>query len=110
MQTDASGVGLGAGLLQTREGMSCSTDEVTDNSILRLITSGSKNLSAPERRYSNIEREALGMLHGLETLHNHCFARVVGIITNHKPLVVIFKMDVVTLSQRLQNHSEFTNT
>ena len=35
-------------------------------------------------------------------MHHYCFAREVNVITNHKPLVAIFKKDVVTLSQRIQ--------
>ena len=46
-----------------------------------------------EKRYSNIEREALGILHGLKKFHHYCFARDVRIITDHKPLVAIFRND-----------------
>ena len=83
IETDASGVGLGASILQTREGMSCLRDEAPDNSILRPIIFIRKSLSAAEKRYSYIEREALGILHGLEKFHYYYFARVASIITNH---------------------------
>ena len=96
------GVGFGAALLQTRDNMSCHIDEVPDNSILRPIAFASKSLTWAEKRYSNIKREALGILYGLEKFHQHCFAREVSIIMDHKPLVTIFKKDVATLSQRLQ--------
>ena len=75
---------------------------VPDNNILRPITFVSKSLSSTERRYSNIEGEAVGILNGLEKFHHYCFARQASIITGHKPLVAIFKKDVATLSQRLQ--------
>ena len=55
-----------------------------------------------ERRYSNIKREALGILHGLERFCHYYFAREVSIVTNHKHIVPIFKKDVATLSQRIQ--------
>ena len=55
-----------------------------------------------EQRYSNIEHEALGILHGLEKFHHYCFGREVLIITDHKPLVSMFKKDVATLSQHRQ--------
>ena len=61
-----------------------------------------KTLTGAEHRYSNIEREALCILHGLEKCHHYCFARDVLIITDHKPLVTIFKKDVATLSQHIQ--------
>ena len=44
-----------------------------------------------EHRYSNIKREALGILHGLKKFHHYCFAREVYVINDHKPLVSIFK-------------------
>ena len=44
-----------------------------------------------EKRYSNIEKEALGILYRLEKFHHYCFARKVSIITDYKPLVIIFK-------------------
>ena len=100
LDTDASGIGLEAALLQTRSGRSCSRDKAQDNSILRPIAFASKSLSSAERRYSNIEREALGILHGLEKFHHYCFVREVSIITDHKLLVAISKKDVAMLFQR----------
>ena len=99
LKTDASGVGLGAALLQTWEGTTCQKDMVPHNTILHPISFASKNLTDTEHRYSNIEREALGILHWLEKFHHYCFAREVYVITNHKPLVSIFKKDMAILSQ-----------
>ena len=64
--TDASGVGLNTALLQTQEGTTCQKDTVPDNTILHPIAFASKSLTGTEYRYSNIEREALGILHGLK--------------------------------------------
>ena len=75
---------------------------VPDNTILCPIAFASKSLTGAEHRYSNIEREALGILHGLEKFHHYCFGREVIVITDHKPLVAIFKKDVATLSQHIQ--------
>ena len=66
LETDASIVGLGACLLQTREGTSCPRYEAPGNSILRPSTFASKSLSVTEERYNTIESEALGKIHGLE--------------------------------------------
>ena len=63
---DASGVGLGTTLLQTRDGMIYPKDSTPDNTILQPIAFASKSLTSAEHRYSNIEREALGILHGLK--------------------------------------------
>ena len=102
LKTDTSGICLGAALLQTQEGTTCQKDTVPDNTILHPIAFTSKNLTDTECRYSNIERDVLGILHGLKKFHHYCFVREVYVITNHKPLVSIFKKDVATLSQWIQ--------
>ena len=99
LETDASSVGLGTALLQTQEGTICQKDKLPENTIMHPIAFASKSLTAAEHRYSNIEREVLGILHGLKKLHHYCFARDVNVITDHKPLVVIFQKDIATLSQ-----------
>ena len=65
METDASGARLGASLLQTRGGTSFPRDEAPDNRILRPMTLMSNSLSSVEKRYSNKEREGLGILYSL---------------------------------------------
>ena len=90
LETDASRVGLGVALLQMCEGTACQKDVAPYNTILHPIAFASKSLTGAEHRYSNIEREALVILHGLEKFHYYCFTRVVLIITDHKPLVAIF--------------------
>ena len=62
-----------------------------DNSILRPATFSRKASPGQKKKYSNIEREALGILYGLEKFHHYCFAIEVSIITDHKPLISIFK-------------------
>ena len=91
LETDASGLGLGAALLQTWEGAAYQKDTVPYNTILCPIPFTSKSLTGTEHRYSNIEREALGIVHGLEKFHHYCFTREVHIITNYKLLLSIFK-------------------
>ena len=66
LQTDVSRVGFGTALLQTLDGTTCWKDMVEDNTILHPITFASKSLTDVEQRYSNIEREMLGVLHGLK--------------------------------------------
>ena len=99
LETDASRFGLGAAQLQMCKGTTCQKDIAPDNTILCPIMFASKSLIGAEHRYSNIEREALGILHGLKIFHHYCFAREVLIITDHKPLVAIFKKDMAMLSQ-----------
>ena len=66
LETDASGVGFGAALLHTWKGTTCHKDMVPDNTILHPIALASKSLTGIEHSYSNIEKEALGILHGIE--------------------------------------------
>ena len=102
LETDASRVGLGAALLQLHDNTACQKEMVPDNIIFRPIAFASKSLTGAECRYSNIKQEALGILHGLEKFHHYCFSREVFIITDHKPLVSMFKKDIATLSQYIQ--------
>ena len=102
LETGASGIRLRAAPLPTRSSASCPWDSAPDSSILRPYAFASKSLSSAEKRYSNIEKEALGILHRLNKFHHYCFVREVGIITDHKLLVAIFKKDVAMLSQRIQ--------
>ena len=102
LETDASDVGLGAALLQLYNDTACQRGVAPDNTSLRSIAFASKSLTGAEWRYSNIEQEALGILHGLERFHHYCFGRDVLIITDHSPLVAMFKKDVAMLSQCIQ--------
>ena len=97
LETDASGIGLGTTLSQTRDGTTCPKDNAPDNTILRPILFTSKTLTSAEQKYSNIERGALGILHGLNKFHHYWYVREISIITDHQPLVAIFKKDVATL-------------
>ena len=101
IEIDVSGVVLRAILLQTRSNTSCPKDEAPDNSTLRPIAFASKSLTGAEKRYSNIEKEALAILKSWK-FHHYCLTRQASIITDHKQLIAILKKDKATLLQRLQ--------
>ena len=103
LETDTSGVGLGAVLLQLCDNTACQRDMAPDNTSLRPITFASKSLTGAGWGYSNIKWEALGILHWLEKFHHHCLGREVLVITDHKSLVAMFKKDVAILSHRIQH-------
>ena len=69
LETDESGLGLGAALLQATNGTSYPRDKASEHSIPYVYVN--KSLSSTEIRYSNIEREALGILIGLEKFHHY---------------------------------------
>ena len=53
-------------------------------------------LTSTKMCYSNIDREALGILYGLDKVHSYCFAHEVSVIADPKPLLAIFRKDVDT--------------
>jgi len=85
IQVDASLRGLGAALLQDKGP----------------VEYASKSLSEIETRYSNIEREMLAVLFGLERFHHYAYGRKVTIITDHKPLVAIFSKNLCNAPPRI---------
>ena len=86
IQTDASKTGLSAVLLQ--EGQP--------------VVYASRTLTETECRYSNIERELLGVVFGLERLHHYTFGKPITVETDHQPLTSIWKKTIATSSPRLQ--------
>ena len=46
------------------------------------IAFASKSLTSGEMQYSNIEREALGILNGLEKFNHYCFTHEFSVITS----------------------------
>lgn len=80
---DASPVGLGAVLIQiARSGPKKGKP--------RVITYASKSLSEAEKRYCQTEKEALALVWGVEHNHFYLYGRCFDLITDHKPLEVIF--------------------
>ena len=55
LEMDASEIGLGATLSQTRDCTTCPEDIAPDNTILRPITFSGKSMTSAEQQYSNIE-------------------------------------------------------
>ena len=73
LETDASGIGLGAALLQLHDNTDCQKGVAPQNITLCPIAFAGKTLTGAEWRYSNIEQDVLGILHGLEKSHHYCF-------------------------------------
>jgi hypothetical protein len=88
---DASPVGLGAVLTQkTREGQT------------KVISYASRSLTSVEQRYSQLEREALGVVWSCERFHIYVYGKPVTIYTDHKPLLGIFAKPSSKLPTRLE--------
>ncbi|MES9882663.1 MAG: RNase H-like domain-containing protein [Sedimenticola sp.] len=84
--TDASPVGLSA--IMTQEN--------------RIIGYASKALSPVEQRYSQVERECLGIVWGIEHFHLYLFGHTFNLITDHCPLVAIFNTPKAKQPLRLE--------
>ena len=109
LETDTSGIGHEAALLQVREGMKCRHDIVLDNATLLPTPFASKSPSSTGQWNSNIELEALGILHGLKHFYHWYFAKDVYVIADHKPLATMVNKDVSVLSQWLQCIMPYTH-
>ena len=81
--TDASPVGLGAIFLQDQE----------HNNNYKPVCYISRSLSKVEQRYSQTEREALGVVWACEKLHLFLYGSKFIIETHHKPLIGLFGTD-----------------
>ena len=90
LETDASGVGLETGLLQVGKGMNCPRDETWDNTTLCPIAYTSKSLSSAKPGTAT-SRSAQHITWFRKNFYHYCFIHNVIVITDHKPLVVIFK-------------------
>ena len=73
LEVDTSQKGLGAALGQEK----------------KPIAFASKTLTKTQSNYSNIEREMLSLVHGVERFHTYLYGRSFTIITDHKPLEMI---------------------
>ncbi len=85
-QGDASSTGLGFVLTQNDQP----------------VTFASRALTPAETRYSQIEKELLALVFGLEHNHQYVYGRKITLWTDHKPLVSISRKPLATAPKRLQ--------
>ena len=85
LQVDSSLKGLGAALIQTQGPVAFASKALTD----------------AETRYSNIERELLAVVFGLERFHHYAYGREVIVETDHRPLESIFQKHLHAAPPRL---------
>ena len=86
LEVDASSKGLGAALVQGNSP----------------VVFASKALTPTEANYSNIERECLTVVHGIQHFHYYLFGKSFIVNSDHKPLEMIFRKPIHAVPPRLQ--------
>ncbi|UYV79900.1 K02A2.6-like [Cordylochernes scorpioides] len=91
VSAEASSFGLGAVIWQTKDGLR------------QVIAYDSRTLSEKERRYAQIEKEALAITWACEKFKQYIQGLVITLETDHKPLVPIFtSKNIDDLTPRIQ--------
>ena len=95
LQCDASQIGLGAWLRQDSNGSE------------QIVAMASRALTDTEKRYSNIERECLAVVFGLEKFEYYLLGREVVVETDHSPLEQIFKKNIAEAPAKMKHQLDF---
>lgn len=102
--TDASPEGIAAILTQVDKSLPPEDQEE------RVIVCTSRSLTKTERKYAQTQREALGLVWGMEKNSYYLIGTKFTAVTDHEPLKFIFSSDAKRVSKRLMNNAEMMAT
>ena len=104
IECNASKKGIGMVMLQPDSTIeNTSKSDVPNN--LHPVFYVSKTLTDTESNYSNIEREMLGVVFSILHFKHFTFGHKVHIITDHKPLITLFRKNLHATSPRLSQYA-----
>ena len=86
LEVDASIKGLGGALVQNN----------------KPVAFASKALTSAQANYSNIERECLAVVYGIQRFHHYLYGRPFTVISDHKPPEVILHKPLHYAPPRIQ--------
>ena len=100
IETGASKKGIGTVLMQPDPNVQNTSKTAVPNNLIPVYYA-SKTLTTTESNYSNIAREMLGVVFSVLHFKHFTYGQCVTVITDHKPLITLFKKSITVSSPRL---------
>ena len=97
IETNASKKGIGVVLMQPNPNVLNTSKSAVPNNLRPVYYASKTNKS----NYSNIEREMFGVVFSVLHLKHFTYGQQVTVITDHKPLIILFMKNIAASSPRL---------